>query len=207
MSIAKQDKLHRYKMALAINATVGLIQVITLSFIAKSLSLFGDTSHSIADVFILAGTVIVLRRELIDPSHHHEGAKRTLVFVAIFLLFISAVYIVWEALGRIAHPVYFPGWPVVLMALLSAGGNFVAHRMIADIDSAEHDATHEANLAHILTDLALSLIVLVSALGNILFATPAIDTWLSLVVAGWMIWWSIKIFKSVSSSHAHTHHH
>lgn len=143
--------------------------------------------------------------ELRYPSDDHSGAKHFLVRGAVVLLWLSAVYVFVEALTRIAHPVSFPGWPVVFLALLSAAGNFFAHQRISGIDEDEHDHAHEANIAHLLTDFMLSVIVLVSALGNILFKLPAIDAWLSLVVALWMFRWGWKILRG--EDHHSGHHH
>lgn len=206
MHFAKEDKLARYRTALSINTVVAILQLCTVVFLADSLALFGDMTHSFSDVFILAGTAYIIRREIADSGHGHRGAKRLLVGLAITLLWISACYVGWEAIERIKHPVGFPGWPVAAMALLSALGNFVAHRVIARVEHSEHDAMHEANIAHLLTDFLLSFIVLLSALGNILFDLPAIDAWLSLGVALWMLNWGWRILKN-GDPHAHTHAH
>ena len=202
---SKLDKVRRYRQALSINASVWVLQLITVLFIADSLTLFGDMSHSIADIFILLATHQVFAHELRNPNADHSHKKKWLVRVAVFLLWLSACYVLYEALGRITHPVDFPGWPVAILAIFSASGNFFAHHMISKIDACEHDHAHEANVAHLLTDFALSIIVLVSALGNILFNLPAIDAWLSLVVAMWMLYWGWKIIHGKDDEHHHHH--
>ena len=205
MSHSKLDKVRRYRHALTINTSVWLLQLFTVVVIADSLTLFGDMLHSFADIIILLGTHRVFANELRHPEGNHGAAKQLLVRGAVALLWISAGYVFVEALERIAHPVDFPGWPVVFLAILSATGNFFAHQQISGVDKREHDHAHEANIAHLLTDIALSVVVLISALGNILFRLPAIDAWLSLLVALWMFRWGWKILRG--EDHHSGHHH
>lgn len=206
MTHAKRDKLRRYKIALSINVTVWILQFITVIFIANSLALFGDMTHSLSDIFIIAGTTFVIAREIKNPLHGHAMAKRILVIFAVGLLWISATYVSIEAFERIQHPIGFPGWPVAILALFSAIGNFTAHRVIQGVEVAEHDHVHEANVAHLLADFALSFVVLISALGNIIWGLPAIDAWISLIiVAPWMFRWGWKIIHP--APHTHHHHH
>lgn len=186
-----------------INTGVWVLQFVTVIFIADSLTLFGDMAHSLADIFILFATHHVFVSELRYPYADHTHKKKILVHTAIFLLWLSAFYVSSEAFERIVHPVSFPGWPVAILAILSASGNFFAHRTISQIDSSEHDHAHDVNVAHLLTDFALSVIVLLSALGNILFKLPAIDAWLSLIVAIWMFRWGWKILRGKDDHHHH----
>lgn len=200
---SKLDKVRRYRQALSINTGVWVLQFLTVIFIADSLTLFGDMTHSLADIFILLATHQIFAHELRNPHADHAHKKKILVRVAVLLLWMSAAYVCYEAVERITHPVDFPGWPVALLAILSASGNFFAHRRISQIDKCEHDHAHEANVAHLLTDFALSVIVFLSALGNILFKLPAIDAWLSLAVALWMIRWGWKILYEKDEHHHH----
>lgn len=201
---SKHDKVRRYRLALTINSSVWVLQLLTVLVVADSLTLFGDMTHGLADIFILFATYRVFMNELNKPDEDHFANKKALVKTAVYLLWGSACYVLYEGIGRIMHPVGFPGWPVVYIALFAIAGNFLAHRIISKIDPSEHDHAHEANVAHLLTDLLLSVIVLISAIGNILFKLPAIDAWLSLFVALWMLRWGWKIFIGKVETH---HHH
>lgn len=192
---SRGEKVKLYRQALTINSTVWLMQLVTVVFIAKSLTLMGDMSHSLADVFILLATHQIFASEVQNPEDDHSGKKKWLVRIAVFMLWASAVYIFYEAAERIANPVDFPGWPVAILALLSAMGNFLAHQRIGCVDKCEHDDAHKANVAHLITDAVLSLIVFISALGRIIFNLPAIDTWLGIVVGVWMIHLGWKILS------------
>lgn len=184
-------------------------------FIADSLALFGDMTHSLSDVLILGGTIFVLYRQIRYSSHDHTGAKTTLVRIAVGMLWISAVYIMFEAVDRIKNPVEFSGIPVLFMALFSAIGNFCAHRIIDKIDASLHDHVHKANVAHLLTDFAISAVVFVSALLNMAFGLIAVDAWVSLfIICPWMLFWGWNILRIKGFPHSphdpsehHTDHH
>jgi divalent metal cation (Fe/Co/Zn/Cd) transporter len=215
MNDSKVDQLLRYKTAASINLFVWVLQLATLLFLANSLALFGDTAHSLSDALIFCGTIFVLRRQILEPARDHTSAKTSLVYIAVGMLWLSAIYIMFEAVGRIKIPVGFPGTPVLLMALFSAIGNFCAHRIIDKIDISLHDHVHKANVAHLLTDFAISAVVFVSAVLNMAFGLIAVDAWVSLLIIGpWMLFWGWHILGDKGSSPPHhdhplhsTHHH
>jgi cobalt-zinc-cadmium efflux system protein len=208
MNDSRVDQLLRYKIAASINLFVWILQLLTVIFIADSLALFGDAAHSLSDILILGGTIFVLHRQIRDPSHDYRNAKTRLVRAAVGMLWLSALYLVIEAVGRIRSPVIFPGAPVAILALLSAIGNLWAHRIIDKTDKALHDHVHKANVAHLLTDFTLSFVVFISAILNMTFGWTSIDAWISLIIiAPWMFWWGWSIVHQKTSTHHHDDHH
>ncbi len=204
MDHAKAEKLRRYKIALALNTLIWFLQSVILIFFANSLSLFGDAAHSASDSVILLGSCIIFARELSRPEHAHETMKRTFTRFAIFLLWGSACYVAYEAVERITNPVMFLGWPVVVIACVSAIGNFFAHRIICGVETDSHDHLHRANVLHILSDMMLSIAVLCSALGVIFFHFPALDGWIALLVSCWMIIRGGQLYRDTANT-KHTH--
>ena len=199
---SKSDKVRFYQQALMINVTVWIVQLIVILFLAgSSLTLLGDWSHGLADILILFATHQIFASELKDSEKDHSSKKKWLATIAVFVLWGMAVHILYEAVGRIVNPVDFLGWPVAVIALFSTVGNFLAHKRISLVDECEHDVAHHANVAHLITDAAISLTVFVSAVGKIMFNLPAIDAWLGMAVAGWMLYlgWGILTVKG--------HHH
>jgi len=193
---SKRDKIKFYKQALMINGTVWIMQLVVILFITGgSLTLLGDWSHGLADILILFATYQIFTSELKNSENDHSGKKKWLVIVAVFVLWGMAGHIFYEATERIANPVDFLGWPVAIIALFSTVGNFLAHKRISLVDPCEHDAVHHANVAHLITDAAISLTVFISAVGKIVWDLPAIDTWFGMAVAGWMIYLGWKTLQ------------
>lgn len=190
---SKQDKVRYYRQALIINSIVWLLQILVLLFFANSLTLKGDMFHGFADILILFATHHVFKSELQNFTGNHHTKKNVLVMVAVLLLWFSAGDLTYEAVQRIASPVDFPGWPVAIVSLLSSIGNFTSHKIIGKVEKCEHDKLHKINVAHLITDAVISLCVFISALGKILYDTPAVDAWLSFPVALWMfiLGWNI----------------
>lgn len=201
------DTYQRYRTGLSVNIAVACVQILTLVLFAQSLTLFGDAMHGIGDILILLGTTILAKKASMYAHEHHGIRKRILAIIASLLLCVSAGFIVHESILRISTPVAFSGWVIIVVALFSAVGNFCAHRVIAGVDASAQDSLHEANIAHLLTDCALSCIVVLSGLCVMLFDLPAIDAWFALaIVAPFMFIWGTRILFS-KDEHAHDHHH
>lgn len=197
-----------YRTGLSINIAVAILQLATLALFASSLTLFGDTMHGIADILILLGTTILAKKASMYTDEHHGVRKRFLAVIAILLLWCSAGWIVYESLIRISTPTVFPSWVVIAVALLAATGNFFAHRAISRVNDCEKDSLHEANVAHLLTDCALSCIVVLSGLGVLIFGLPSLDAWFALcIVAPFMFLWGGRILLPKTKHAHHGHHH
>lgn len=195
----KNEKVELYKQALMINASVWVMQLSVILFIAGgSLTLLGDWAHGLADILILFATHKIFASELKNSEKDYSGEKKWLAIIAVLVLWGMAGHIFYEAVGHIANPVDFLGWPVAFIALFAAVGNFLAHKKISLVAECEHDAAHHANVAHLITDAAISLTVFVSAVGNIVFSLPAIDAWLGIAVGVWMMYlgWKILVGKN-----------
>ncbi len=185
---SKEEKARLYGKALTINTSVWFVQLIAIFvFSAGSLALLGDWGHGGADILILAGTYWLLKNEVLTPNEGHAGKKKWLTVIAVSILLGTAVYIFHEALGRIFSPTEFHGWIVGSLAILATTGNLYAHHTIDKVNGCEHDGLHRANIAHLITDAAISFSVFVSAVGNIVFGFPGIDAWISILVGTWMI--------------------
>jgi Co/Zn/Cd efflux system component len=206
MHDARKDQLRRYLMAFGINTAIWMVQLLIVITIADSLALLGDAAHSISDTIVLLGTCLLISATIAHPEQDHSAIKRLLTRGAVILLWCSAAYLVIEGYERIMSPVYFPGWAVVGMALVAATGNFFAHQIIHGVDKSLHDHVHRANVLHILADLFISVAVVISGLGTIFLDFPALDGWIALVVASWMSWRGLQLFRETRSTHHCAHH-
>lgn len=205
---AREDQFRRYRTAFVINTSIWVLQFLIVGTIAYSLALLGDAAHSFSDSLVILGTLLLVRATIRAPEKDHEGVKRLLIRTAIILLWVSAAFIAKEGYGRIISPIYFPGWPVVGIALLSAAGNFLSHRIIHGVHKSLHDHVHRANVLHILADLFISIAVVISGLGTILFQLPAIDGWIACIVALWMFIRGATLWReNTHREHTHTHEH
>lgn len=208
MHATKIDKLRRYQIALAINLSVWALQSLIFLVWADSKSLLGDALHSLADAVVLLGVVFFTIWELAHPKEERHHADTPFTKGAVILLFVSAGYVFWEGIERIMSPGMFPVSLVVGVTCIAIVGNFLAHRTISGVHEDVHDHKHHASVMHVLADLVISIVVLCSALGTLLFGMPAIDGVGAIIVALWMFWRGKDLWQSTTrtASNSCTHH-
>lgn len=195
-----QENIHdayvRYRTGLTISLAVVIIQIGVLIFAAKSLGLFEDMMHGIADNLILIGTTIVLYFEAYGATPN-KGLKRTLALVGGLLLIFAGIaggYVAYERI--MGAQIALSGWTLATTSLIATIGGGWAFKVIHGVHTSMHDHLHKSAVAHLVGDLAISAIVFLSALGIIFFNFPAIDSWVVLaIIAPWMIFRGIQILK------------
>jgi divalent metal cation (Fe/Co/Zn/Cd) transporter len=204
------DKYRRSRTALTINLGVSVLQIIVLLLLAQSVSLFGDTAHGIGDNLVLIGGLVLTYGQMHGKIAEGGHGKRILTIVAVFLLFGSACWLAYESLERImGKGIGFAWWVVLITSLLSALGNFFAHKVMSGVDADVVDDYHKANLAHLFWDFVISFVVFTSALLVGIFDTPAFDPWAAFIIAGFMIHrgWKILFPENDDRTHDGEHHH
>jgi Co/Zn/Cd efflux system component len=205
--ILTHEQYLRYRTALTINLAVSFLQCIVLIFAVRSLGLFGDAMHGLADNLLLIGTTIILYFESLGAEKHH-GRKRIMARFGGLLLFVSTLGILWEVRERLTDtsPLLSPWWMLV-GASVGVVGNFCAHRIISSGDTERDDMLHRANVLHLLGDLALSIAVLAGALMMLFFEFAHVDTWIALLlVSPWLLFRSIQILRHKDPEDEHHHH-
>lgn len=207
MRLLLADKLHRYRLALGINVSVWLLQSLIFILWADSKSLLGDALHSLSDMVVLLGVVVLTARELAHPEDEHHEADRRFTRFAVILLVASAFYVFFEGVGRILEPESYPAGIVIAITLVAVVGNWSAHRIMSGVREDVHDHKHEASILHVLADLVISIVVLLSALGTLFLGTPALDGWGAIIVALWMLLRGVTLWRSTSGESHHHHHH
>lgn len=214
--MSRQDALdtyQRYRTGLSVNIAVVLIQAIVLFLATRSIGLFEDMMHGIGDNVFLVGTTIVLYFEAHGTSEN-KGRKRILALIGGALLVVAGIGGAWTAIERITGgQVPLSGWVLGGTTLIAIVGNGWAYRIISGANKNSQGHLHDANVAHLIGDLAISCAVLLSAIGIILFSLPAIDSWVVLVlIAPWMLWRGAQILRykdppDSDDRHKHPHHH
>ncbi len=142
----------------------GLQLAIGLGF--GSLALIGDALHNLGDVVGLAlgwGADRLSRRPAQGRFTYGYGRSTHLASLLNALLIFSAgVVVVVEAIQRLFDPVPLVTGPVAWAAAAGIGVNLLSARLFGH--DHQHDLNQRAAVLHLLTDAAVSLAVLVSAL-------------------------------------------
>jgi len=165
-----------------------------------SLALLADSGHMLTDAaslgFSLAAHIIAQRPV---SARHSYGLARTEViaaFVNSLALLGVVIWLVVEAIERIAHPVQVNGQAVFVIA--SAG--LLVNLLVAWVLSRERQNLNiRAALLHVLSDLLGSVAALLAGLIIVLTGYTVVDPLLSMLVSGLILRSTIGVLRESTS--------
>ena len=154
-----------FRWSIALNSGLTALQLlIGLAF--GSLALIGDALHNLGDVLGLAlgwGADRLSRRPAAGRFTYGYGRSTQMASLLNGLLIFSAgVVVVVEAMQRLIHPVPVIAGPVAWAAAAGIVINLLSARLFGH--NHQHDLNQRAAVLHLLTDAAVSVAVLLSAL-------------------------------------------
>lgn len=176
----------------AINLVIVVVQVIG-GLLSHSLGLLSDAAHNMSDVVSLVLSYGANRLGTKPPTPQRTFAFRRaevlVAFVNAAALIGVAVFIGYEAVQRLLHPVSVVGLPVMLVA----GLGMVANAGTAWMLKGHDDLNARSAFLHLVADAVTSLGVVIGGALVWAFGFDAADSIVSIVLALWMVKeaWSI----------------
>ena len=154
-----------FRWSIALNSGLTALQLlIGLAF--GSLALIGDALHNLGDVLGLVlgwGAERLSQRPAAGRFTYGYGRSTQMASLLNGLLIFSAgVVVVVEAVQRLQEPVPVVAGPVAWAAAAGIAINLLSARLFGH--SHQHDLNRRAAVLHLLTDAAVSVAVLLSAL-------------------------------------------
>jgi|GEM_PF-1259944 len=197
----------RYWYALAIGMAVFVVEVAG-GFISGSSALLSDAVHVLADNVDVSVAIIVVYAS--KRSVEREGLIRKLgAYVGLTLLSSGAIWIIFEALGRFITPREVVGMTMLIIAIAVALGNVWVLLILSGVSKGDQTITHKVFNAHVISDLLVSIVVIVSA--GIITATEwkIVDPLTSLGVGAYiLVWLCPSLYREIKhGEHGHHHHH
>lgn len=179
-------------VGIGVNLFIVIIQVIG-GLLSSSLGLLSDAAHNMSDVLSLVLSYGANRIGKRPPTPRRTFAFRRaevlVAFVNAGALIAVAVFIGYEAVGRLLNPVEVGGLPVMLIA----GIGMVANAGTALMLKGHDDLNARSAFLHLMADAVTSLGVVVG--GALVWALGfnAADSIVSILLAVWMLKeaWSI----------------
>lgn len=182
----------RLVLALALNLMLTIVEVVAGLF-AGSLALVADAVHNLSDCgsFVIA---LVARRIGRWPSDELRtfGYRRAEIIGALVnltILIVISLYLIYEALVRFFYPQKIDGWIVVGAAAIALVVNLATTILL--YAASRHSLNVRAAYLHNLGDSFSSLGVIVAGVLILWFGIVWIDSVITLVVAGVILWQSI----------------
>ncbi|MFM1800529.1 MAG: hypothetical protein RLZZ117_2807 [Cyanobacteriota bacterium] len=154
-----------FRWSIALNSGLTALQL-TIGFAFGSLALIGDALHNLGDVvglFLGWGADQLSRRPPAGRFTYGYGRSTQMAsLINGMLIFAAGVVVVVEALQRLVHPVPLIAGPVAWAATAGIVINLLSARLFGQ--DHHHDLNQRAAVLHLLTDAAVSVAVLASAL-------------------------------------------
>jgi len=191
-------------LGLMVNLLLGILKLIG-GIVGHSFALIADAVNSIGDVISTVVVLVALKvaQRPADAEHPygHTRAEGIAASNVALLIIVSALFVGWEAIGRISGPRNIPA----LWTLLIAGANVLIkeglYRYKIRVGRRTGSAAITANAWDHRSDAFCSLSVLVG-LAAIRLGGPQYiwaDEVASLVVAAAIVWSGVQLFRSSAS--------
>jgi Co/Zn/Cd efflux system component len=184
---------HRKAVATAAALNGGIFVVETVAgYQAGSLALIMDSLHNLSDEM---GLVLLYLAFVLPLGVSRNLLRSANVFNSVGLITISAL-LLWEAIGRLLHPVPVEGAVPIFIGLSSAAANWGVARLL--LKPARSNAAIRLAYIHNLGDVWVSLAPVVAGLLLSLTGYAFFDP---LIASGVAVWFITSTGREVFQSH------
>ena len=185
-----------FRWSIALNSGLTALQLV-VGFSFGSLALIGDALHNLGDVvgLVLGWGADRLSRQPARGRFTYGYGRSTQMASLIkgLLIFGAGSVVVVEAIERLFNPVPLIAGPVAWAAAAGIAINFGSARLFGH--NHQHDLNQRAAVLHLLTDAAVSVAVLLSALLVGLTGWLWLDAVTAIGVGGAVIWSAMGLLR------------
>ncbi|OIO32310.1 MAG: hypothetical protein COZ49_01010 [Candidatus Yonathbacteria bacterium CG_4_10_14_3_um_filter_47_65] len=196
----------RYWIAL----TVGMVLLageVVGGFVSGSLALLSDAVHVCSDNVHVAVAIIVVYASR-RSAGKEESIRKAGAYVGLLLLLIGGVWIINEAYERFTAPREVAGGIMLVVAIIGAIGNGYVLWVLESVSKGDQTITHKFFSAHVLSDLVVSIAVIVSAGIIAISGWKIVDPIASLCAGIYLLAYLCpSLYKEISGDDADKHHH
>ncbi|MGL4811693.1 MAG: cation diffusion facilitator family transporter [Beijerinckiaceae bacterium] len=191
-TLAAADLTPAFRWAVILNAAYVVIEA-AAGFITGSLALLADAAHNLTDVAGLLIAWAAASAGKRPPTRQFTfGYGRSTILAALanagsILIGVGAV--TWEAVQRFQNPVAVPALTILIVAAIGIAVNFGTALLFSR--SRHSDLNAEGAYLHMAADAAVSLGVVLAALGIMATGWQWIDPLVAILVSiliGWTAW-------------------
>jgi cation diffusion facilitator family transporter len=168
--------------------------------LSGSIATLASLADSALDVIAALGTFMAVRYAAAPPDREHRyGHGKGEAFASLLqagLVFASAALVGEEAIEHLIspEPIRSEAWPLGVMAI-STLLTVLLLRAQAQVLRRTHSVAVAGDRMHYLTDLASNLFALVGIALAAMLHAPRLDAAAGLIVAGWLVWGAIQVFR------------
>jgi len=165
--------------------------------ISGSLALLSDALHNLNDTASLAISLIarkISKRDAnIDKTFGYQRAEIIGAFINLITLVIIALFLIKEGVERFYNPQPIDGTVMFIVAVIGLLGNVITAVLL--YKSSEENINIRSAYIHILSDALSSVGVILAGIAIIYYQVYIVDTILTLVIAGYILWQSYHMLR------------
>jgi cobalt-zinc-cadmium efflux system protein len=189
----------RLKYAIAIT-TITLLAEVAGGIWTNSLALLSDAAHVFLDLFALVLSLVAIKLAAFPASDTRTfGWHRTEVFASFIngaTVFIIAIAITYEAIGRFVAPQQIKSLPMFIIAAVGLVMNLVAA-------SALHQHSHDdlnvrSAFLHVIGDAAISVGVIAAGIAIYFTGLHILDPIASIVIGCTIFWGAWRVLREAT---------
>ncbi|NGP87651.1 cation diffusion facilitator family transporter [Fodinibius halophilus] len=186
----------RLWISIGLNLTITLAEFIG-GIVSGSLSLLSDALHNLNDTASLGISLVarkVSKKEAnTDKTFGYKRAEIIGAFVNLITLVIIALFLIKEGVERFYNPQPIDGMVMFVVAIIGLLGNVITALLLSR--SSKENINIRSAYIHILSDAFSSVGVILAGILIIEFQLYIIDTILTLVIAGYILWQSYYMLQ------------
>ena len=187
-AVVTEENAKKLTIALSLTITFLIVEVIA-GFITQSLALLSDAAHMFTDAAALAialAAIKVTKRPADDKRTF--GYQRFEILAALFnasMLFVVAVYILFEAYQRFTHPPEIQSVGMMIVAVIGLIINLISMKIL--VSSAQDSLNVKGAYLEVLSDALGSVGVIIGAV--IIYFTQWywVDTIIAVLIGFWVL--------------------
>ncbi len=190
----------RFFSAISLNVVI-VIGEFFFGLLSNSMSLITDAFHNLGDVLSLTIALIAFiystRKATPEMTFGYIRSEMMAGFVHSLFLFLSMVFIIFEAVKRLFTPS-----PVNSFYMITAAAAAFAVNLLSALLFRNNGKVHEnenmniaASYLHLISDAGLSAGVVAGGILISIFGVSIIDPLVSIIFSLFILLWSLKILK------------
>ncbi len=182
--------------------SIGLNFMITLAefiggIISGSLSLLSDALHNLNDTVSLGISLLARKISKRDANREktfgYQRAEIIGAFINLITLVIIALFLIKEGIERFYNPQPIDGTVMFIVAIIGLLGNVITAGLL--FRSSGENINIRSAYIHILSDALSSVGVIVAGVLILWYKIYIIDTILTLLIAGYILWQSYYMLR------------
>ena len=169
--------------------TIFLLVEIVAGFMTQSLALLSDAAHMFTDVAALAIALVAIKiGKLPADDKRTFGYQRFEILAALFnavMLFVVALYILYEAYQRFSHPAEIQSLGMMVVAILGLIINLISMKIL--FSSAQDSLNVKGAYLEVLSDALGSVGVFVGAVIIYFTQWMWVDSLIAVLIGFWVL--------------------